>query len=221
MVIRPKITEASEEIIWKILCFLHYRYANSENIVFTEKEICGFLTEINPRIINYAIEEVSETVFVDREYVDEDNNKVYGYMITREGIKEVESWPDDKYNQIPDGIDFIEDEIPASDRVVDLDHNSQDYREAITSLDAFTKEFQENHRIDNQLGREKSALVFSLKAGRELLKDTKVRVNAVLKLVVEPLKIIASRYERELAGGTAGALAAAAIKAILKLIGLG
>lgn len=110
--------------------------------------------------------------------------------------------------------------VPASDRYVELNHNNPEYKDAINTLDKVIQEFGEDHHLDNELGREKPALMRALEGGRELLNDTRVRVHAVLTLVIAPLRIIAAKYDESIVAGTIGALATAAIAAIAKLIGL-
>ena len=111
--------------------------------------------------------------------------------------------------------------VPASDRYVELSHNNPEYKDAINTLDKLIQEFREDHHLDNELGREKPALLRVLEGGRELLDDTRVRVHAVLTLIIAPLRIIAAKYDESIVAGTVGALATAAIAAIAKLIGVG
>lgn len=104
---------------------------------------------------------------------------------------------------------------PASDRLVTLDHNSSEYKEATSALDKAIEEFRKDHRLDNELGPEKPALLQTLEAGRRLLDDTKIKADIAITLLVEPLKLVAKRYESELVG----ALAAGAVTVILALLG--
>lgn len=114
-------------------------------------------------------------------------------------------------------IENIEDQsnVPASDRIVTLNHNSPEYKEATNALDKVIEEFRKDHRLDNELGSEKPALLQTLEAGRRLLEDTKIKADIVITLLVEPLKLVAKRYESELVG----ALAAGAVTVILALLG--
>jgi len=112
-----------------------------------------------------------------------------------------------------DGIPLVT--VPASDRIVPLDHNSSEYTEATRTLDKVIEEFRKDHRLDNELGPEKPALLKTLEAGRRLLDDTKIKADIAITLLVEPLKLVAKRYESELVG----ALAAGAVTIILALLG--
>ena len=68
--------------------------------------------------------------------------------------------------------DFFED-IPASGRVVSLNHNSRDYEITVEVLENVIREFREVHRLDNELDREKTALLMALEGGREYLMTQK------------------------------------------------
>lgn len=107
--------------------------------------------------------------------------------------------------------------IPASDRSVALTHNQPDYQEVVAALDKVVEEFRDDHRLDNELGYEKGALLKALEAGRELLNDTVVNVRIGTALLIEPLQRLVVKYQKELVG----ALASAAIPLVLKLLGLG
>jgi len=93
---------------------------------------------------------------------------------------------------------------PASDRSVPLDHNSQDYIDAVSALDEAIQEFTNDHNLDNELGHEKPALIKALEAGRMLLEDTVVNFAIGTALLLEPLKRIAAKYEHALVGALAG-----------------
>jgi hypothetical protein len=108
-------------------------------------------------------------------------------------------------------------EIPASDRTVSLDHNSREYQDTVASLDKVIVAFRDDHRLDNELGREKPALLKTLEAGRELLTDARVRVVAAVTVIVNPLRILIEKYHREIVG----ALAATALSLVLNLLGIG
>jgi hypothetical protein len=68
--------------------------------------------------------------------------------------------------------DFFE-VIPESDRVVSLNHNSRDYGITVEALENVIREFREVHRLDNELGREQTALLMALEGGGEYLMTQK------------------------------------------------
>ncbi len=159
-----------------------------------------------------------------------------GYFITTKGVDYIDQQLDKNLldaivNKSPAvalhslGADKLTDggqvHLPASDRTVTLDHNKLEYKEAVSALDKVIAEFRADRLLGNKLGTEKGALLKTLEGGQELLKDTQVRIDSVLSLIINPLKILVARYEKEIIGGTIGALATAAITAIMKLFGLG
>lgn len=106
-------------------------------------------------------------------------------------------------------------QIPASDRTVTLNHNQPDYKEAVAALNKVTEEFSNDHRLDNELGHEKGALLKALEGGRELLSDTVMNVRIGVALIVEPLKRLALKYDQALVG----VLATKALDLVMKLFG--
>jgi len=112
-------------------------------------------------------------------------------------------------------------DAPASDRLVKLDHNLPDYKEAVSSLDKFIQDYRDDHQLDNEFGLEKTALITTLVAGRELFDATQVQVSVAVALTIEPLKIIAKKYDEAAVGGTIAALATTVINLLLKILGLG
>lgn len=152
------------------------------------------------------------------------------YRITPSGIvvalsqrKKLLRYATDTYTYCDDLEDTFDalfaasDEVPASDRIVTLNHNQPDYQEAVAALDKMVEAFRDDHRLDNELGHEKGALLKALEAGRELLNDTAVNVRIGTALLVEPLQRLVMKYEKELVG----ALASTALTLVLKLFGLG
>lgn len=161
--------------------------------------------------------------------------------ITIDGVRSVEMWPVEKYNQIEmkfgsavDKFNIILDEdssshagaaseslqyfhIPASDRIVTLDHNQPDYKEVVAALDKVLDEFRKDHRLDNELGHEKGALLKALEGGRELLNDSVVDIRIGTALILEPLRRLVAKYDQ----AVVGALATVALDLMMKLFGLG
>lgn len=107
-------------------------------------------------------------------------------------------------------------QIPASDRMVRINHNSPEYAQVVATLDDVIKEFRDDHRLDNELGHEKGALLKALEGGRELLNDVVINARVTTALILEPLRRLAEKYDQALVG----ALASAAIPLVLKLLGI-
>lgn len=106
--------------------------------------------------------------------------------------------------------------IPASDREVGRNDNQESWDEAARSLEAVVEEFKKDHPRDNSVAAEKSALLGALAAGQKLLNDTRIDVAIGTTLILEPLKIIAHRYQDQLVG----ALATTALAAFANLFGI-
>ena len=85
-------------------------------------------------------------------------------------------------------------EVPASDRVVSLDHNSAAYKEAIAALDQVT----EAARASNELGAEdpleKERVIAELSAAKRLLESIKVSVQKVSALIGTTLLWLGSKF---------------------------
>ena len=118
---------------------------------------------------------------------------------------------------VDDGVSSVDRAAPASDRTVTIDHNSDPYKSAVEALDRVVQEFKADHRVDNELGAQKTALTSALEAGKEYLTDTEIRVRIAFSLIIEPLRMLVEKYDQVLVG----ALAATALAAIVKLLGLG
>lgn len=117
---------------------------------------------------------------------------------------------------VPDGDGVPIIAVPASDRIVSRTDNQGAWDEATKTLDAVIAEYKKDHPRDNEVGSEKPALLGALIAGRKLFDDTRINVEVGVALLIEPLKLMVRRYEKELIGG----LAATAFAAIAKLFGI-
>lgn len=127
--------------------------------------------------------------------------------------------PEPTEDGMPEAVGLPLVAVPASDRVVTLDHNSAEYKEVVTSLDAVIAAFREDHRLNNALGREHSAILHALDGAKELLQDSQVHLGAVTNLVLRPLRHvweIAKRYDNQVVTG----LAITAFQAAAKYFGL-
>ncbi|MCH8001499.1 MAG: cell division protein ZapA [Proteobacteria bacterium] len=115
-------------------------------------------------------------------------------------------------------IEDLEDQssVPASDRIVTLNHNSPDYREAIKAIGQVTETIAADNEYGAEAPEEKEALLGALKSGRLLLSATQVRVSAVRATLLPALQYIADNFAK----GAVAALGATAVAAVLKLIGV-
>jgi len=139
------------------------------------------------------------------------------YSITQQGIKFIEflyfdctsngSLPDNESVGIPKAI-------PAADRLVTLDHNSDPYKEAISALDAVVEAFREDHLFENDWGIEKSVLLKTLESGRRLLEQTQAHAATLYTTVVTSLEVIREKYEHAMVAG----LVTAAVDRVLPAV---
>jgi hypothetical protein len=177
-------------------------------------------------LLSRALDELKKKNF-SHEFFDETDGVSY-IIITNKGINFVEKLHAakdaavisylDSFKIKPDFILGDQDSIaiPASDRSVSLNHNQPEYTEAVAALDKVIEEFRSNHRLDNELGHEKEALLSGLEGGRKLLNDTNVSESVAKALIVEPLRRLIIKYDKEIVG----AVAATALALFLKLFGL-
>jgi len=102
--------------------------------------------------------------------------------------------------------------IPATDRVVHLDHNSAAYEQAIEALEETEKVVSSAN--DYEDSQDKEQRLAELSATRRLLASTRVRVGAVTAIAGPALAWLAEKF----AGGIIGQLASATWKLITNLL---
>lgn len=83
-------------------------------------------------------------------------------------------------------------EIPASDRIVRLDHNSPSYQEAIEAVDRLEELVRQTNDYDDT--EDKGQRVAELSAGRRLLQAVQVRVVAVAQVLAAPIRALTTRF---------------------------
>lgn len=107
------------------------------------------------------------------------------------------------------------DAIPASDRIVRLDHNVAEYGDAIDALDKVEKAVKESNDYDD--AEDKEQRVAELSAGRQLLQARRVRIEALQSTIGAALKWLTEKF----AAGIIGQVARRAWDALSALIGSG
>jgi len=216
-----------DELSGQVLVLLYERFVDDRSAP-SALHIAGQLDEAR-NAVELVIRELTKDRYV--EVVPPSGFSLPGftasrYSLTRSGVEYVNGFPDDYYEGLirSAGEGVTEEDaqgdaisIPASDRTVTLNHNQPDYQDAVAALDKVVEAFRDDHRLDNELGYEKGALLKALEAGRELLNDTVVNVRIGTALLIEPLQRLVVKYEKELVA----ALASAAIPLILKMFGVG
>lgn len=106
--------------------------------------------------------------------------------------------------------------IPASDRMVSLDHNSETYKGAVGAIDQVITAVSGDNEYGASAPEEKAALVGALRAGRSLLDAVEVKVAAVQATLLPALQYVADNFAK----GAVAALGAVAVAAVLTLIGV-
>jgi hypothetical protein len=104
--------------------------------------------------------------------------------------------------------------IPASDRIVPIDHNSGQTKILIENLDNLAKAVERTN--DFPLDDDKSQRLNELTAGKTLLQATKVRVLAVWSVLAPTLLWFIDKFS----GGLVSQLAAAAISLLRAILGI-
>jgi hypothetical protein len=107
--------------------------------------------------------------------------------------------------------------IPASDRVVSLDHNSKVYKEAVISLENIESELLKSNSLGMK-AEERDAFVAEAKSAKLLISGKQVRQAAIYALVQARgfLNKLWTKFRTE----TISVLALAAIAALKALVGL-
>jgi hypothetical protein len=112
--------------------------------------------------------------------------------------------------------DTSEEVIPASDRVVRLDHNSAAYLDADAKLSEAVQAIRSNNEYAANNPEEYEQRIAELESGQRLLKAVRVRVDAVMTVLVKTLKWLLVQF----GVGLIGTLITLAIGALAALFGL-
>jgi len=107
-------------------------------------------------------------------------------------------------------------DVPASDRIVAVDHNSADYKTVETNLEALERAGQTSNALGAESPEERDRVVAEISATRRLLKAARARMEAVLTLIVPALKWIGSK----IADSTVQIAIAAVIAALAAMFGV-
>jgi len=78
-------------------------------------------------------------------------------------------------------------DIPASDRIVKINHNAPEYQEIIEKLEELENSIRKSNSIENE---DKDRLQAELKAGEGILKGKTARIEVIKTLLVKGLKYI-------------------------------
>ncbi|MEO6839202.1 MAG: hypothetical protein ABI192_00400 [Bradyrhizobium sp.] len=103
--------------------------------------------------------------------------------------------------------------VPASDRVVSLDHNKPEYQEAVESLDRLVKTIRESN--DYPSIEEKEQRIAEVSAARRLIDAVRVRVEPLVSL----LRPVVIQFANELKDNLVTIAVSATIAALTALFG--
>ena len=110
----------------------------------------------------------------------------------------------------------VKEKIPASDRIVVIDHNSLPYLELSEKLASVEEGVAQSNELSAQNPDEVIRIVSEISAGRRLLKSARMRLEAIISVLVSALKwVVAHAIE-----GTVGALATAALLTLANVLGI-
>lgn len=105
---------------------------------------------------------------------------------------------------------------PASDRIVRLDHNSAAYLDADAKLSEAVQAVRSNNEYAATDPEDYEQRIAELESGQRLIRAVRVRVEAVLTVLMKPLKWLLEK----LGEGLIGSLIGKAITAIAALFGI-
>ena len=103
--------------------------------------------------------------------------------------------------------------VPASDRVVGLDHNMDSFQRAVAALEETLARVRENNEMDPD---DKTRIEVELDSGLKMIKAPKTRIQAAGVVLVGALKWLVDRF----ASSMVGIAAAKAFTAVRLVLGL-
>lgn len=109
-----------------------------------------------------------------------------------------------------------DDEVPASDRIVDIKDNSSKFTAADTSIAETIEAVRGNNEYGTEEPEEKERVIAELESGKRLLEAARVRLDAIITVLVHVLKYLAEKFVDH----AIGIAAAAALAALAALLGI-
>jgi hypothetical protein len=106
--------------------------------------------------------------------------------------------------------------VPASDRVVQLDHNSATYLEADAKFTEMVAAVRSNNEYAVTESEDYEQSLAELESGQRLLKEPRVRLDVITSVLITGLQKMVAKFGDALLG----ALATEALTAIAALLGI-
>jgi hypothetical protein len=107
----------------------------------------------------------------------------------------------------------------AAEKTVDLDHGAPEYQKAVSALSGVTEAVRQNNEYASSEPEDREQRVAELEAGKELLKPKRVRIAALVGLLLPALTYLATKFA-DAAIGEAASEAMTALKALIDTLGL-
>ena len=107
--------------------------------------------------------------------------------------------------------------VPASDRIVSIDHNSSEYRSVVEKLEALRAAVESNNEFRSENLDEHERRLTDIETTLKILENKRVRVGAVRVAAYGTLIYLAEKFADE----PIGELASAAWEALKTLLGIG
>lgn len=206
----PRFNQVENLVLYEMYCFFSAPGAPEDvDMEFIRERLQGITSDV---FLNAAIGSLVEKRLI--EIVDVLSGT---HGITFSGISRIEQELDDPTSFIAkhheNSSHNSDVPVPASDRIVKLDHNSDKYRNAVEKLDLLVELIRSTNE---PIGIDKQEVLSELSFGRRLLDSATVKVGAVIALILTPLY---AAYH-EVAVTALKPVIQSAINAIKALVGL-
>jgi hypothetical protein len=117
------------------------------------------------------------------------------------------------------GMQEAERLMGAAEKAVELDHGAPEYQRATSALDAVTKAVLQSNDYASSEPEDRDQRVAELEAGNRLLKAPRVRITALVGVLLSALTYLTTKFA-DAAIGEAASEAVAALKALIDTLGL-
>jgi len=140
----------------------------------------------------------------------------YDDMVADINIQYFEPFANNLLRYIERNAGSVESYIPASDRIVSVDHNSAAFQDIRNSLDELEQQILQSNEIGSTEPESRERVAAEIGAGARLLQATKARISAITELLIPPLRWLASTFAKS----TVGKIASLLITAIATFFGI-
>ncbi len=123
------------------------------------------------------------------------NPLTWRVAIRPKGIEQAELLGD-----IIQGVEQAAGSIPAADRLVELDHNSEAYADTLAAIEKVRDEVKASNEYAADDPEDRDQQISELNAGLEILKAVRVRLSVATNLILPPLMHLAQKFSDNLIG---------------------